>query len=134
RRFATSHGELAYVDAGEGPPVVLLHGFPTSAYLWRREIPLLASRMRVVAPDLLGYGRSAKPKDTDLSITAQAGYVAELLDHLGIEKAAVVGHDIGGGVAQLLAFAGRAAALVLMDAICFDVWPIEGVKMLQAAN
>ena len=54
---AVSGGAMAYVDEGEGPPVVLLHGFPTSSFLWRREIPLLASRMRVIAPDMLGYGR-----------------------------------------------------------------------------
>jgi 2-hydroxymuconate-semialdehyde hydrolase len=133
-RVRTSGGELAYVDAGQGPPVLLLHGFPTSSYLWRREVGLLSARMRVIAPDLLGYGASEKRPDADLSITAQAGYVAELLDRLGIERPAVVGHDIGGGVAQLLALEGRAAALALLDSICFDVWPIEGVRMIQGAT
>jgi len=114
--------------------VVLLHGFPSSAYLWRRELPLLASRMRVVAPDLLGYGESEKPPEADLAVRAQAGYVRELLDDLGIGAAAFVGHDLGGGVAQLLALEGRAAALVLLDTVCFDAWPIEGVKMLQATS
>jgi pimeloyl-ACP methyl ester carboxylesterase len=131
---AVSGGDLAYMDLGDGPAVVLIHGFPTSSYLWRREIPILAARMRVIAPDLLGYGHSEKPNDADLSITAQAGYLEELLDQLGIDRAAVVGHDIGGGVAQLLAVRGRAAALVALDSICFDVWPIEGVKMIQSAE
>jgi 2-hydroxymuconate-semialdehyde hydrolase len=134
RTAAVSGGELAFVDAGEGRPVVLIHGFPTSSYLWRREILLLSSRMRVIAPDLLGYGLSEKTPDSDLSITAQAGYLEELLDQLGIEGTAVVGHDVGGGVAQLLALSGRAAALVVLDSICFDVWPIEGVKMIQDAQ
>ncbi len=125
---------MSYVELGEGPPVVLIHGFPTSSYLWRREIPLLASRMRVIAPDLLGYGQSAKPPDADLSITAQAGYIRELLDQLRIDRPAIVGHDIGGGVAQLLALDGRAAALVVLDSICFDGWPIDGVKMIQQAT
>jgi 2-hydroxymuconate-semialdehyde hydrolase len=133
-RVRTSGGELAYVEAGEGPPVLLLHGFPTSSYLWRREVGLLSARMRVIAPDLLGYGASEKPPDADLSITAQAGYVAELLDQVGIERPAVIGHDIGGGVAQLLALESRAAALALLDSICFDAWPIEGVKMIQGAT
>jgi pimeloyl-ACP methyl ester carboxylesterase len=95
---------------------------------------LLSARMRVIAPDLLGYGASDKPGDADLSITAQAGYVGELLDQVGIERPAVVGHDIGGGVAQLLALDGRAAALALLDSICFDAWPIEGVKVIQRAT
>jgi pimeloyl-ACP methyl ester carboxylesterase len=133
-RIRTSGGELAYVQAGEGPPVLMLHGFPTSSYLWRREVGLLSARMRVIAPDLMGYGAGEKPADADLSIVAQAGYVTELLDALDIERPAVVGHDIGGGVAQLLALDGRAAALVLLDSICFDAWPIEGVRMLQDAT
>src|SRR5439155_2671802 len=125
----------AYVDVGEGPPVLLLHGFPTSAFLWRREIWLLAQGMRVIAPDLLGYGQSAKPPDVDLSEPAQAGYVRELLVALGIEEVVVVGHDIGGAVAQMLAIdAGPPAvtALVLIDSACFDAWPIDGVRLIQA--
>ena len=63
---------------------MLLHGFPTSSYLWRREIPLFASRMRVIAPDLLGYGESDKPsRGGPVASRAQAGYVGELLAGLG---------------------------------------------------
>ncbi len=136
-RASVSGGEMAYVDVGDGPAVVLLHGFPTSSFLWRREAWLLAQRMRVVAPDLLGYGESDKPVDGDLSEPAQARYVAELLEGLGIDRAAVVGHDIGGAVAQILALDhGSLAipALVLLNAPSFDVWPIEGVRMLQGAT
>jgi 2-hydroxymuconate-semialdehyde hydrolase len=135
-RARVSAGELAYVDIGEGPPVLLLHGFPTSSYLWRREAWLLAQRMRVIAPDLLGYGESDKPEDADLSEPAQAGYVCELLARLGVDELAIVGHDIGGAIAQLLALGGELSVrtLVLLDSDCFDAWPIEGVKMLQAAT
>ena len=138
RRFASSGGELAYVDEGDGPAVVLLHGFPTSSHLWRQFVPPLAARHRVIAPDLLGYGDSAKPPASDLSIAAQAGVVLELLAHCGVEEFAAIGHDVGGGVAQLLALDGganaTAKALVLLDSIAFDVWPIEGVRMLQATS
>jgi 2-hydroxymuconate-semialdehyde hydrolase len=133
-RASVSGGEIAYVEQGQGPPVVLLHGFPTSSFLWRREITLLSSRMRVIAPDLLGYGESEKPIDADLAMTAQRTYVRELLDGLGIEEFAVVGHDLGGVVAQLLALEGGVRTMVLLDAACFDVWPIKGVKMLQGAS
>jgi 2-hydroxymuconate-semialdehyde hydrolase len=136
RRARVSGGEIAYVDFGEGPAVLLLHGFPTSSLLWRREIPLLAARMRVIAPDFLGYGESEKPLDADLSEEAQAGYVGELLERLDVKELAVVGHDIGGAVAQLLALSGGVdvRALVLLDSACFDAWPIEGVRMLQGAR
>jgi 2-hydroxymuconate-semialdehyde hydrolase len=132
QRFTTSSGELAYIDEGDGPAVVLLHGFPTSSHLWRGFVPPLAARHRVIAPDLVGYGDSSQPADVDLSISAQARYVRELLEHLGVEEFAAVGHDVGGGVAQLLALGAGVKALVLLDSIAFDVWPIEGVRMLQA--
>jgi pimeloyl-ACP methyl ester carboxylesterase len=131
-RFATSGGELSYVDGGAGKPVVLLHGFPASSYLWRREIPLLATRMRVIAPDLLGYGESDKPPGTDLSIRAQAAYVGELLAGLGVEEAAVVGHDIGGGVAQLLATTGMVRTLILLDTVVSGAWPSGGLRAIQS--
>lgn len=132
-RVRVSGGELAYADLGEGSPVLLLHGFPTSSFLWRREAWLLAQRMRVIVPDLLGYGRSDKPEGADLSEAAQAGYVRELLGALEIEEVAVVGHDLGGAIAQMLAIDDGPAvrALVLLDSACFDAWPIEGVRMLQ---
>jgi pimeloyl-ACP methyl ester carboxylesterase len=134
KRAAVSAGELAFVDLGEGPPVVLLHGFPTSSHLWRNEAVLLSSRMRVVAPDFLGYGESDRPADADLSLVAQAGYVRELLASLGVERFAVAGHDTGGLVAQVLALDGHVDAMVLLDAVSFDQWPIEGIRMLQAAT
>jgi 2-hydroxymuconate-semialdehyde hydrolase len=136
-RIRVTGGEIAYVDAGEGPAVLLLHGFPTSSFLWRREIPLLASRMRVIAPDLLGYGRSERSPSADLSEPAQASYLRELLGRLELSEVAVVGHDIGGAIAQLIALDpdGLAVrALVLIDSACFDAWPIEGVKRLQAVS
>ena len=136
KRAMVSGGEIAYLDLGEGPPVLLLHGYPSSSYLWRREAWLFAQRMRVIAPDLLGYGESDKPERADLSERAQTGYVTELLGQLGIDELAVVGHDLGGAIAQMLALDGelRVRTLVLVDSDCFDAWPIEGVKMLQAAT
>ena len=134
RRVRLSAGEVAYVDEGDGPAVLLIHGFPTSSHLWRDLVPVLAPRFRVIAPDLLGYGASGKPDGADLHIRAQAGLLRELAEHLDAEAQAVVGHDIGGGVAQLLALEGGVRTMVLADAISFDSWPIEGVKMLQSAS
>lgn len=135
RRLRVSGGELAFVDEGDGPPAVLLHGFPTSSYLWRDLVPILAPRFRTIAPDLLGYGDSEKPEDPAmLSVTRQAGYVGEALDALGLEDTALVGHDIGGGIAQLVALEVGVRSLVLVDSIAFDSWPIEAVRMLQDAD
>jgi 2-hydroxymuconate-semialdehyde hydrolase len=134
-RISTSGGDLAYVDEGEGPAVVLLHGFPTSSHLWRDLVPILAPRFRAIAPDLLGYGDSAKPDDPSaLSIRAQAAHVREVLERLDVREFAAIGHDIGGGVAQLLTLGGGVETMVLVDSVSFDSWPIEAVRMLQAAD
>jgi len=91
--------------AGEGPPVVLLHGFPDSGRLWRHQVPaLVEAGFQVIVPDQRGYGRSDKPPEVDayglLQISAD---VVAVLDHLGIERAHVVGHDWGSPVAWLVA-------------------------------
>jgi 2-hydroxymuconate-semialdehyde hydrolase len=121
RRFASSGGAIAYHDAGEGAAVLLLHGFPTSSWQWRRLFPMLSTRFRAIAPDLLGSGASDAPSDRPLDPAAQAGYVRELLDHLEVERFALVAQGTGGAVAQLLALADpRVDALVLLDSAAFD--------------
>jgi pimeloyl-ACP methyl ester carboxylesterase len=133
RRIRTSGGEISYVDVGDGPAVLLLHGFPLSSFTWRELIPLLETRFRVVVPDLLGAGDSDKPEDAPLHIRAQAGYVRELLAGIGIERFAVVGASHGGGVAQLLAIEGAGVdAMVLLNPICFDHWPSDQIRQVQA--
>jgi 2-hydroxymuconate-semialdehyde hydrolase len=135
-RIATSGGELAVAVAGEGPEVLFLHGFPTSSFLWRNLAPgVWMSGTRALVPDLLGYGASEKPDRAELHPRAQARYVREALGKLGVDRYAVVGHDVGGAVAQMLALDhGGAEAMVLLDAAAFDAWPIEGVRMLQEAT
>lgn len=120
-------------EGGRGPAVLLLHGIPTSGELWREVAPRLAERARVVVPDLLGYGSSDAPDDAEFGIRAQAGHMLALLDVLGVERATVVGHDIGGGVAQILAVrhADRVERLGLVNSVCYDSWPIPEMKVLQ---
>src|SRR5687768_17642386 len=88
---------LHYVEAGEGPLVILLHGFPEFWYSWRHQIPALVDAgFRVVAPDLRGYGRSDKPRGAKAyTVEALAGDVDQLIAHLGETQAVVVGHDLG---------------------------------------
>lgn len=91
---------LHYVSAGEGPLVVLLHGFPEFWYSWRHQIPVLAERFRVVAPDMRGYNQSEKPVGVyRYRVGALMEDVAGLIRHLGAESAVLAAHDWGGGVA-----------------------------------
>lgn len=132
RRVRTSGGELAYTDEGDGPNVVLLHGFPQSSFVWRDLGPLLTSRFRVIAADMLGTGDSEKPTGAPLGLVAQAGYLRELLDGLGVERYAVIGHSVGGGVAQILALDGEGVeAMVLISSTAFDAWPTLLTKEIQ---
>ena len=116
---------VAYVDEGAGPPVLLLHGCPFSAFVWRHVIGLLAPRYRCIAPDLLGLGDTETPPDADWSLPAQTDTVLGLLDTLGVGTAHVVGHDHGGAIAQLLAadHPNRVGRLVLTNAEAYDNWP-----------
>lgn len=93
------------VDQGEGMPVILLHGFPDSADLWRHQLPALADAgFRVVAPDLRGFGDSDRAtNDQDYFVFNSVADVVGIMDALGIDRAHVVGHDFGSGVGWMLA-------------------------------
>jgi pimeloyl-ACP methyl ester carboxylesterase len=93
---------LHYVTAGEGPPVMLLHGWPQTWYEWRHVIDLLAGEYQVVAPDLRGFGYSAKPA-AGYDADTMAADLAALSDHLGLRDVTVLGHDWGAVFAYVYA-------------------------------
>ncbi|HVB30673.1 MAG TPA: alpha/beta fold hydrolase [Gemmatimonadaceae bacterium] len=116
---------------GAGEPVVLIHGFPASGHLWNDVVPLLPPGHRIVVLDLLGYGRSDPPAADDLSVHGHADRVLALLDALGIRDALLVGHGLGGGIAQSLAvrFPARVSRLCLVNSVAFDAWPTRTARM-----
>jgi pimeloyl-ACP methyl ester carboxylesterase len=105
RRIAGDGVNLAVLDEGEGPAVVLLHGFPDSSSLWRNQIPALVDAgFRAVAPDLRGFGESDRPEAVEAyRISRSVADMVAVLDALEIERARVVGHDWGAVVAWALA-------------------------------
>jgi pimeloyl-ACP methyl ester carboxylesterase len=99
-KYLELHGDrIAYRDAGTGETILLIHGMAGSSDTWRAMIPALAKKYRVVAPDLLGHGRSDKPRG-DYSLGAFAVWLRDLLDELGVTRATIVGQSLGGGVAM----------------------------------
>jgi pimeloyl-ACP methyl ester carboxylesterase len=99
-KFLELHGDrLAYRDAGDGEVLLLIHGMARSSETWRSVLPPLSKKFRVIAPDLLGHGESAKPR-SDYSLGAFAVLLRDFLDELGVSQATVVGHSLGGGVAM----------------------------------
>ena len=98
KKIAVEGGEMAYIDIGEGPVILLVHGVPTSSWLYRQIIDNLQKNgYRVIAPDLLGFGNSDKPKGIDIySMEKQAKRLLKLMDDLGIDSWTHVLHDAGG--------------------------------------
>ena len=132
-----SGARLYYYAAGtrgSGNPVVFIHGFPTSGHLWGDVVPLMPAGHRLVVLDLLGYGRSDRPLSRGVDAGAHADRVVALLDELRIDRACVVGHGFGGGVAQCIAVRHptRVSHLCLVDSVGFDRWPIPRLRISRA--
>lgn len=114
-----------YQEFGDGsaPPIILIHGYTASVYVWKTTAPLLAAAgFRVIAVDLLGFGYSEKPRWFDYSIQSQARMVTRFMDRLGIGRAVVVGSSYGGAVASTITLDNpeRVEKLVLVDAVIND--------------
>ncbi|MEY2486664.1 MAG: hypothetical protein QOH39_2312 [Verrucomicrobiota bacterium] len=135
--------ELHYLTAGHGPAVILLHGYAETSRMWRPLIPLLAEKFTVIAPDLPGIGDSSIPTDK-IDMLTSANRIHALVRSLGVEKARVVGHDIGLMVAYAYAtqFPVETEKLVVMDAFLPGVpgWeaiynaPTSGIFVLTAST
>jgi pimeloyl-ACP methyl ester carboxylesterase len=125
-RFVNVDGvRVHYQEFGDeaAPPILLLHGYTASVYVWKSAAPLLAEAgFRVIAIDLVGFGYSEKPRWFEYSIAAQARMVSRFMDRLGIGRAVVLGSSYGGAVAATLAldYSERVEKLVLVDAVIND--------------
>jgi pimeloyl-ACP methyl ester carboxylesterase len=122
RRLQVDDLNFEFLIAGEGPLVVLLHGFPETGQSWCAQVQALAAAgYTAVAPDLRGYGGSSKPpRVEDYALMKSVGDVAGIADALGAERFAVVGHDWGGGIAWQAALAlpaVNAALLAFLDGV-----------------
>ena len=124
---------IAHGIHGEGEPVVLLHGTPSSSYIWRNVVPVLTTNgYKVHVYDLLGYGLSERPWDPtiDTSVTGQVPILEGLLDHWGLKDFHLVSHDIGGGIAVRFTVPSldRVKTLTLIDVVSFDSWPSKRTR------
>ena len=117
--------KLFYEEQGEGPPLLLIHGFGASTYTWRKIAPDLSRNHRVIAVDMKGFGQSDKPFDESYSVFDQAKLLTQLILDRDLRDLTIVGHSFGGGVALVLALDeserlnGRITKLVLLDSIAY---------------
>jgi pimeloyl-ACP methyl ester carboxylesterase len=134
RRFAdVKSGHIAYFERGEGPVALFVHGVPINGYHWRHVIDRVQDRRRCIAIDLMGLGYSEIAPAQDVSFTAQARMLAEVLDKLTIDKVDLVGNDSGGAIAQIFAahHPHRLRSLVLTNCDVHDGWPPPQVLPLM---
>ena len=130
-----ANATIALEDAGEGAPILLLHGFPATRRLWTHVAPLLTGAgFRVLLPDLVGYGESAAPAGVRIDMASQARWMLDLLDALGITRAAVVAHDVGSAAAQLMVASTpeRIRGLAVLDGVYAGEWAMGAVASIQA--
>lgn len=137
RRAQINGIDMAYYEAGPetGPPIVLCHGFPETAFSWRLQIPALAAAgYRVIAPDQRGYGLTPGPAEvTDYDMARLTGDLVGLLDHLGLEKAVFCGHDWGGIVVwqMPLMHPDRCAGIIGLNTPFMVRYPIEPIELFR---
>jgi haloalkane dehalogenase len=130
--------KMHYVGVGSGPPILFLHGNPTSSYLWRNIIPHVTSLGRCIAPDLMGMGKSDKP-DIEYSFFDHASYVEAFIEKMGLKNLTLVFHDWGSAIGFRYAMnhESNVRALAFMEAIImpmpsWDLFPEDFRKIFQA--
>jgi len=131
REAELSRGVIRYRDVGEGPPIVLVHGLLVNGRIWDRLMPLLSRRARCIVPELpLGSHSIPLGVGPDVTPTAVAGLIAELLERLELDDVTLVGNDTGGALSQLVAVdhPERLGALVLTNCDAFDHFPPPQLK------
>lgn len=135
-RFATDAGRIAWDRLGDGPPVVMVHGTPWSSWTWRRVAARLAERFSVYVFDLLGFGASDQRRGQDVSLAGHGARLAALLEFWGLNRPAVIAHDIGGATAlraHLLHHRG-VAALALVDVVALAPWGSPFYRLVRDHN
>src|SRR4030095_14358434 len=117
--------QVAYIEMGEGDPLLLLHRCPFSVFEWNAVAPALAQRFRVIAPDLLGLGDTPVRLNGDYRLPQEVKMVTGVMDRLGIRSARFIGHDHGGAIVQLLMQhdPARIDMAILTNTESYDQWP-----------
>ena len=125
--------ELAYHRQGQGDPVLLVHGITTYSFIWQRLFSRLALHHDVIAVDLLGCGESDMPLEVSYGVAAHAERLEAFTQALGLGPFALVGHDIGGGIAQRFAVKhpDRLTHAVVMNGVAFDYWPVQPIITMR---
>jgi pimeloyl-ACP methyl ester carboxylesterase len=130
RHVETLSGRISYVEAGTGPVALFVHGVLLNKHLWRHQMAGLSDIRRCISIDLLAHGGTEIAPGQDVSVTANAKMLREVLDALQVDQADVIGNDSGGGIAQIFAalHPDRVRSLTLTNCDTHDNWPPEAFR------
>jgi len=125
--------ELVYYRVGHGEPILLVHGITSYSFIWRKLVPFLKDKYEIIIVDLLGCGDSDKSIDIDLSLKNQAQILSVFLKELHLDKVHLVGHDIGGGISQIMAvrYPDLVLSLSLLNTVAYDYWPVQPITSMR---
>jgi len=125
--------KLAYYRAGQGEPLLLVHGITTYSFIWRKVIPFLVPHFDVIAIDLLGCGKSDMPLSVSYSIKTHALRIKALLEDLNLSETHLVTHDVGGGIGQICAaqFPNKWKSLTMINPVGYDYWPVQPIIAMR---
>src|ERR1700716_1916563 len=126
----TPSGRISYTSAGSGPVALFVHGVVLNKHLWRHQLSGLSDIRRCIAVDLLAHGDTEIEPNQDVSVTANANMLREVLDALRIDRVDLVGNDSGGGIAQIFAALNpnRVRGLTLTHCDTPENWPPKAFK------
>src|SRR5579863_9915951 len=130
----TTLGRISYTEQGTGPVALFVHGVLLNGHLWRHQLADLCDIRRCIAVDLLAHGDTEIAPDQDVSVTANAVMLRDVLDALRIDRVDLVGNDSGGGIAQIFAALNRerVGSVKVTDCDTHDNWPPDAFKPFLA--
>lgn len=134
QQYCTVEGhQIAYQQYGAGEPLLLVHGITTYSFIWRKIVPILSPLFQLTTIDLLGCGASDMPLDQSYSLSDHARRIAAFIDAMRLERPHFVGHDLGGGIGQIVAtvYTDKIRSLALVNSVAHDFWPVQPISIMR---
>ncbi len=124
---------LVYYEAGEGTPILFIHGISTYSFIWRNIAPAFITNYKVIVVDLFGCGKSDLRTDISFSLSNHAHYLLMLMDELKIKTFHIVSHDVGGGIAQIISSQNpqRILSTTLINTVAYKFWPVQPIITMR---
>lgn len=124
---------LVYYRIGSGSPLLLVHGITTYSFIWRQVVPFLKDQFELIVVDLPGCGDADKSLEVDLSLKHHAKLLCQFIRFLYIDRLHLVGHDVGGGICQIMAVSEPQLfdSLTLINTVAYDFWPVQPIISMR---